>query len=91
MAKESVVQIRIDSDVKKDVEELYRKMGTSFSEAVRVFAMQSIKERGFPFVPRAYQNKKTKSVKGALSSYASEELRNKEKESFMKAMVEKHG
>ena len=32
MPKESIVQIRMDSDIKKDVEELYRKMGTSFAE-----------------------------------------------------------
>ena len=50
MAKEAVLNIRIEESVKKEVEKLYRDMGTSFAEAVRMFAVQSIKEQGMPMI-----------------------------------------
>lgn len=50
MAKESTVQIVMDTDLKEQVELLYKKLGTSFAEAVRIFAKQSIQENGMPFI-----------------------------------------
>ena len=52
MAKEATLQVRMDADLKRQVEELYKKLGTSFAEAVRIFAKQSIAEEGLPFTPR---------------------------------------
>ncbi|MFR8412027.1 MAG: type II toxin-antitoxin system RelB/DinJ family antitoxin [Butyricicoccus sp.] len=46
MAMDATLQIRIDSAVKEQVEALYRSMGTSFAEAVRMFAQQSLQEGG---------------------------------------------
>lgn len=51
MAMDSIVQVRMDSQLKNNVEELYRSMGTSFAEAVRIFARQSILAGGMPFRP----------------------------------------
>ncbi len=51
MAKQAVYQVRMDEDIKNQVEELYRSMGTTFAEAVRIFAVQSIQEQRMPFVP----------------------------------------
>lgn len=51
MAMDATVQIRMNSDLKTQVEELYHNMGTSFAEAVRVFAQQSLREGGMPFRP----------------------------------------
>lgn len=51
MAMEATLQIRMNSDLKTRVEELYRSMGTSFAEAVRIFAQQSLREGGMPFRP----------------------------------------
>lgn len=51
MSMDSTVQIRINSELKTQVEALYRSMGTSFAEAVRIFAQQSILEGGMPFRP----------------------------------------
>ena len=50
MAKNAIVQIRMDEDLKNQVEELYKSMGTSFAEAVRIFAKQSLLEQGMPFM-----------------------------------------
>ncbi len=51
MAMDATLQIRMNSDLKMQVEELYRSMGTSFAEAVRIFAQQSLREGGMPFRP----------------------------------------
>lgn len=50
MAKKSVLQVRMDDDLKKEAEALYRRMGTSLAEAVRIFARQSVEENAMPFV-----------------------------------------
>lgn len=89
MAKESTIQIRIDTETKKEVEALYNNLGTSFSEAVRIFAKQSIYEKGFPFVARNLTVKK-ESLRGCLSKYASPKLIEKEKNAFANAMVKKY-
>ena len=51
MAMDATLQIRMNSDLKAQVEKLYRSMGTSFAEAVRIFAQQSLREGGMPFRP----------------------------------------
>lgn len=86
MAKEATLQVRMDADLKEKVEVLYRDMGTSFAEAVRIFARQSIQENGMPFVITA--NKKN--TYGRLSQYANSELIKEEKGAYERAVVEKH-
>ena len=51
MAMDATFQIRMNSELKTDVENLYRSLGTSFAEAVRIFAQQSLREGGMPFTP----------------------------------------
>ena len=51
MAMDATLQIRMNGELKAQVEELYRNLGTSFAEAVRVFAQQSLREGGMPFRP----------------------------------------
>lgn len=51
MAMDATVQIRMDSELKRQVEELYKNLGTSFAEAVRIFARQSVTEGGMPIKP----------------------------------------
>lgn len=50
MAKEATLQVRMDADLKEQVEALYKRLGTSFAEAVRIFARQSVEENAMPFV-----------------------------------------
>ncbi|MBR0417291.1 MAG: type II toxin-antitoxin system RelB/DinJ family antitoxin [Firmicutes bacterium] len=89
MSKEAIVQIRMDAEMKETVEELYRDLGTSFPEAVRIFAAQSIYEKGYPFRPRILKGEK-KSMRGSLAQYADPKLREREENAFRKAMEEKH-
>lgn len=49
MAKEATLQVRMDSELKEQAELLYKQLGTSFAEAVRIFAKQSVEERAMPF------------------------------------------
>lgn len=51
MPMDATMQIRMNRELKAQVEELYRSLGTSFAEAVRIFAQQSIREGGMPFRP----------------------------------------
>ena len=51
MAMESTFQVRMDSELKAQVVALYRSLGTSFAEAVRIFAQQSLRDGGMPFRP----------------------------------------
>ena len=88
MAKESIVQIRMDEDTKKQAETLYKNLGTNLSEAIRIFAKQSIIEHGFPFMIKNRNN--ASKTKGRLYKYASLNLKEKEKDAFKKAMTSKH-
>ncbi|HIV16808.1 MAG TPA: type II toxin-antitoxin system RelB/DinJ family antitoxin [Candidatus Alectryocaccobium stercorigallinarum] len=87
MAKEATLQVRMDAELKESAEKLYRDMGTSFAEAVRVFARQSVLQNGMPFIISA--GKKGHAY-GKLSRYASPDKVNEEKSAFEKAAIEKH-
>lgn len=86
MAKLAVYQVRMDEDVKNQVEELYHRLGTSFAEAVRIFAVQSIREQGMPFTPTEARGRSF----GALSSLADPKRIPLEEGMFERAMVSKH-
>ena len=88
MAKESVLQIRIDTALKDAAESLYRDMGTTFSEAVRMFARQSVLTRGMPFSLRASAPEGRSA--GVFAEYANPALRNREAGAFARAMEAKN-
>lgn len=88
MAKEATLQVRMDADLKEEVEILYKNMGTSFAEAVRIFARQSIQENGMPFIVTANVN--IKNTYGRLSKYADKISAAQEENAFENAMIKKH-
>ncbi len=45
----TIVQVRVDETLKKDVAELYESMGIDLSTAVRIFFKKSLQENGIPF------------------------------------------
>ena len=70
MSKDALFQVRLDMNLKREVEELYKNLGTSFAEAVRMFATQSVLEQKMPFelsMPRSVN----------LSEISGEEFDNK--------------
>lgn len=91
MRKNATLQVRMDSDIKDQVEKLYEDMGTSFSEAVRLFAQQSLLRGGLPFTvfvpPQPNQT-----AFGILAAYGNPDIRSREREFYIKAMEERmHG
>lgn len=76
MSMDSTLQVRMDGQVKANVEELYRNLGTSFAEAVRIFAQQSLLEGGLPFRPtlRAWEDMTEAEIDRKLSA-AQEDIR----------------
>ena len=48
--KDSTFQIRVNAEVKKELEKIYGKAGLSLTEAINVFFQQSINVCGLPFL-----------------------------------------
>ena len=46
---QTLINIRIDEDVKKDMEKLCRELGITVSAAFNIFARKMIRENGIPF------------------------------------------
>ncbi len=86
MAKQATLQVRMDADLKEKAEALYREMGTSLAEAVRIFAKQSVQQNGMPFVMTANR----KNTYGRLSAYANSTLTDQEEGAMERAMIKKH-
>ncbi len=89
MVKEAVLQVRMASEMKTRAENLFRKMGTSFPEAVRIFTEQSLLLGAMPFVIQSPERARAASF-GRLAAYANPGLKSKEKESFQAAMKVKY-
>ena len=45
----STIQVRVDDDLKTRSDDLFRRLGTDTTSAVRMFLTQSILQNGFPF------------------------------------------
>lgn len=51
--KNDVFRVRINADIKQDLEEIYSKTGLTLTDAVNVFFQQSLNAGGFPFAVSA--------------------------------------
>ena len=69
MAKEAILQVRMDSELKEQAELLYKQMGTSFAEAVRIFARQSVEEKAMPFTIHLASSKSKRTLGIANGQY----------------------
>ena len=45
----SIIQVRVDDDLKLRAEELFRDLGTDTTTAIRIFLTQALAVNGFPF------------------------------------------
>ena len=48
--KDSTFQLRINSEIKKAVEDIYAKTGMTLTDAINTFIQQSINMEGLPFI-----------------------------------------
>lgn len=63
--KDTTFQVRINSEIKKKVEEIYAKAGMTLTDAFNSFLQQSINVEGLPFL--ATQNSKDAMKEQALA------------------------
>ena len=63
----TLLQIRIDDNIKKQASEVFEKMGLDLSTAIRIFLKKSVLENGIPFDLKLQQtvNNFDKSLKKA--------------------------
>ena len=87
MAMQSVLQVRMDAGLKEAAEKLYNDLGTSFAEAVRIFAKKSVDEQAIPF--SVSKVKKHKAF-GALKKYANPAFIGRERELLGEAIAEEY-
>ena len=45
----STIQLRVDDELKKKSDNLFRELGTDTTTAIRIFLSQAVSENGFPF------------------------------------------
>ena len=64
MPKTTNLSLKIDSNLKKEAENLFQKLGLSMNTAINVFLTQSIKEQAIPF--EIHENKPSKKLLNAL-------------------------
>ncbi len=63
MARDANLYLRVDSQVKKDAEELFNAFGINISDAVNIFLNKALMVGGFPFeVVKERYNKTTEAA-----------------------------
>ena len=90
MSKDAILHVRIDPADKAQAEAIYANLGTSLSEAVRMFIRQSITDQGLPFHPTASLNKGQMHAQNRLHVYAHQEHREQEREAWIRSLSDKY-
>ena len=68
MMSTTSISIRVDSDIKKQAEDLFDELGLSMSAAINIFLKRAVSQGGIPFeVKRVVPNNETRE---ALAEYA---------------------
>lgn len=92
MKTNSVLQVRIDADIRKQAEELFERLGITTADAVRMFIMQSLESDGLPFeVKTGFSGRRVLHAYGVAAKYADISKIPQEKEAWKKAVAEKYG
>lgn len=87
--KETVIHIRIDAAVKEESETLFESMGTSLSEAVRIFLKQCILDQKFPFQIKSFEKKGGDTAFGFLNLYSKPVSRENERAAWISSLAKK--
>ena len=91
MKTDAVLQVRIDSNMKKDAEMLFERLGISLADAVRMFVSQCIEQQGLPFeVKTEIPGQRKLCAYGILSKYADPSKIPLEKDAWAMAVMEKY-
>lgn len=87
--KETVIHVRINEETKIASEVLFAAMGTSTSEAIRLFLKQCMLEQRIPFLIKSFDHKRGNGAYGFLSLYANSASREQEREAWIKSLEKK--
>ena len=91
MRADAVLQVRIDSNLKKEAEVLFERLGISLADAVRMFVSQSIEQQGLPFDVKAeFPGQRKLHAYGILSKYADPSKIPLEEGAWARAVMEKY-
>ena len=85
--KTTVMQFRMEASLKSEAEALFRDLGTSFAEALRIFARQCVLTRSMPITIAMPQQV---TAGGVFAKYADPAKRELEAGAFARAMEAKH-
>ena len=71
----SLVQIRVDDQLKEDVTNIYEELGMDLPTAIRIFLKRSVQEKGIPFSMKLSDIQRDNKVVSAMQrmSQAAEE------------------
>lgn len=70
----SLIQVRIDENIKEEAEEIFNSLGLSMSEAVRLFLKRAVIEQGLPFSMNL-NNEKTGTTEQSIGDEKSPETK----------------
>ena len=70
----SLIQVRVDENIKEEAEEIFNSLGLSMSEAVRLFVKRSVIEQGLPFSMNL-NNEKTATTEQSIGDEKSQETK----------------
>ncbi len=74
----TLVQIRVDEDLKNEATSIFEQLGLDLPTAFRIFLKKSVEERGIPFSMRVNSEKKSLKQANAILKQANKEAkRNK--------------
>ena len=74
----TLVQIRVDEDLKNEATSIFEQLGLDLPTAFRIFLKKSVEERGIPFSMRVNSEKKAlKQVNNILKMANKEAKKNK--------------
>ena len=65
MALDATVRARVDSNIKKEAEAIFAKIGLNTSQAINIFLNRVIQERGIPFELKIPNEETLKAMKEA--------------------------
>lgn len=85
---DTLIQVRVDSALKQNAEQVLLAMGLKTSEAIRMFLQQTINDQALPFQPSA-KNTPNKSTLKSFSEAKSGKFSDSTLKDFQKSLSKK--
>ena len=81
------MSFRVDKDLKKEADKLFKKLGLNTSAAINMFLSQSVREQAIPFnVQSEVPNRKLRKALKEVEKYEKGKIKLKSYDSFSEAL-----